>query len=88
MKVTVPNAGGIAESIQGRDAGTLYVICSVQGNDVFVADGVRRKLENPKKKNVKHLRLLPQAYEHQFDKAFDCNAAHLLKRIKENRHKS
>ena len=87
MKVTVPRAGGIAESIQGRDSGKLYVICSVQGDSVYVADGVKRRLENPKKKNVKHLKLLPLSFGQEFDRAFDCAAAHLLKQIKENRQK-
>ncbi len=63
MKVKTPEIGGVCESLQGRDSGSLYVILSVEGSFVYAADGISRKVENPKKKNLKHIRLLPVAAE-------------------------
>ena len=84
MKVKNPERGGIVVSEQGHDKGCLYVICEVQGEYLLVADGVKRKLENPKKKNAKHVRLLPkniadEGISFPWDKAFDNRIAHLLK---------
>ncbi|MDR7427948.1 MAG: KOW domain-containing RNA-binding protein [Armatimonadota bacterium] len=40
----------------GRDRGDRYVIIATLGHDmVLVADGERRGVHRPKKKNVKHL---------------------------------
>ncbi|MDE6373465.1 MAG: KOW domain-containing RNA-binding protein [Clostridia bacterium] len=86
MKVKIPVRGGIAQSTQGRDGGCLYVITEVHGQFVSVADGKTRTLENPKRKNVKHLRLLPRNISDEgivWDKSFDNSIAHLLKSIKE-----
>ena len=43
---------GIAESSAGHDKGRLYAVTDVGGGTVFLADGRRRKLSSPKKKNV------------------------------------
>jgi len=47
----------------GRDKGNIYIICAVDGDFVLVADGSRRPLEKPKRKRVKHLKLLPELFE-------------------------
>ncbi len=62
MKVCIPAAGGIAESLAGHDRGRLYLIVGVEGARVLVADGASHPAERPKKKNGKHLRLLPCCY--------------------------
>lgn len=62
MKVTIPTLGGAALSLSGRDKGRLYIIIGVNENEILVCDGKYRKLENPKKKNVKHVRLLPEFF--------------------------
>lgn len=61
MKVKEPLVGGIAVSTQGRDAGKMYVIVDVDAlrGRVYLADGKSKTALGPKKKNVKHLRLLP-----------------------------
>ena len=59
MKVQEPAAGGIAESLAGHDRGKLYLIVGVAGGRVLVADGASHTAQRPKKKNAKHLRLLP-----------------------------
>ncbi len=49
--------GTVAKSIAGRDKGKIQVVVSLGKNNVFVCDGRKRKLENPKSKNLKHLQL-------------------------------
>lgn len=52
--------GRVATSRAGRDAGTVYLVVGVVGGQaVLVADGRRRSVANPKRKNLKHLRLGP-----------------------------
>lgn len=52
--------GGIALSTQGRDRGRYYLIKEVlPGGYVLVCDGEGKKLASPKKKSLKHVRLLP-----------------------------
>ena len=63
MKVKTPETGGLCQSIQGRDKGRYYIIVSVSGESVFVADGNFKRLASPKKKNAKHLRFLPEKAE-------------------------
>lgn len=49
--------GQLVESRSGRDSGRLYLVMNDIGEKyVLVADGVVRRLENPKKKNIKHLK--------------------------------
>jgi ribosomal protein L14E/L6E/L27E len=46
----------VVTSRAGRDAGDHYIVVAVSGSDmVLVADGRRRGLDRPKRKNVKHL---------------------------------
>ncbi|MCM1438562.1 MAG: KOW domain-containing RNA-binding protein [Roseburia sp.] len=87
MKIKTPEEGMLAQSVQGRDCGRFYVILEVSGgNFVTVADGTARPLENPKKKNVKHLRLLPRNIFREGvarDKSFNVRTAHILKELAE-----
>lgn len=50
--------GKLAQSIKGRDAGNIYLIYSSQINSVKLVDGNYRKINNPKVKNIKHIKLL------------------------------
>lgn len=64
MKVKTAEIGGICQSLQGRDKDRFYLICEVFADGkVAVVDGNFKKFACPKKKNVKHLRLLPQKAE-------------------------
>ena len=48
--------GQIVKSKSGRDKGDVFFVVEVIDDDyVLIADGDRRKSENPKKKKVKHL---------------------------------
>ena len=56
--------GGIVLSTQGRDEGRYYIIKEVLPDGfVMVADGNYKKLASPKKKSLKHVKLLPQKAE-------------------------
>ena len=39
----------------GRDAGSCYWVVGYEGGYCWIADGRRRKISSPKKKNLKHL---------------------------------
>ena len=47
--------GAVVLSTQGRDKGMYFVVVSVGKDVVYLADGGMRKLNAPKKKNVKHV---------------------------------
>ena len=47
--------GQKVRSKAGRDNGTDYVVIRTEGNYVYVADGAARRLENPKKKKLRHV---------------------------------
>lgn len=51
--------GRLAVSLAGHDEGTLYLVVGQEGGFVFLADGVYKTWKRPKKKNAKHIRLLP-----------------------------
>ena len=64
MKVKIPVIGGICQSTQGRDKDRFYLIREIYPDgSVGVVDGNFRKLASPKKKNLKHVRLLPEKAE-------------------------
>ena len=46
----------IIESLAGRDKGKFFYVIDTEDNYVFLADGKGRKLENPKRKKLKHVR--------------------------------
>ena len=46
----------IVISLAGRDEGKLFYVLENDGTYVTVADGKGRKLENPKRKKLKHVR--------------------------------
>lgn len=46
----------IIVSLAGRDQGELFYVIDVEDNYVLIANGKGRKLENPKRKKLKHVR--------------------------------
>ena len=46
----------IVLSLAGRDKGKLFYVMDTEDNFVILADGKGRKLENPKRKKLKHVR--------------------------------
>jgi ribosomal protein L14E/L6E/L27E len=48
--------GQAVRSVAGRDAGKIFLLVGVvDDKNVLVVDGNLRKIESPKKKNIKHL---------------------------------
>jgi len=47
--------GQVVFSKCGRDKGRAFMVLSVEGEYVFLADGQLRPLSKPKKKKVKHI---------------------------------
>lgn len=51
------SAGDIVYSKAGRDKDKIFIVLEVLDSEyVFVADGVLRKVQKPKKKKIKHLK--------------------------------
>ena len=46
----------IVVSTAGRDCGKLFYVIETDGAYVLIANGKERKLENPKRKKLKHVR--------------------------------
>lgn len=64
MKNKIPALGGICQSVQGRDKGRYYIISAIfDDGSVAVVDGNFKRLASPKKKNLKHVKLLPEKAE-------------------------
>ncbi len=49
--------GDVVLSIAGRDKNEYFIITKVEKNYVYLVDGDIRKIENPKKKKMKHVEL-------------------------------
>ena len=47
--------GQVVYSKSGHDQGDVQMICAIEGEYLFLADGRRRKLEKPKRKKKKHV---------------------------------
>lgn len=48
--------GQVVRSKAGRDKGRYFIVVALEDEQyAFIADGVLRKVENPKKKKLKHL---------------------------------
>ncbi|MGI6492785.1 MAG: RNA-binding protein [Pelotomaculum sp.] len=62
--------GRLVFSMQGRDSGRYYLIIGTTATGrVLLADGEFRKVENPKIKNVKHLKFYDLIAGKVFNKA-------------------
>lgn len=47
--------GSIVKALAGKERDRLYVACRVADRWVYIADGKRRKLDCPKRKNPRHI---------------------------------
>ena len=65
--------GQLVKSKAGRDKGRVFLICRVLDDQfVLVCDGDLRKLNNPKKKKVKHLMVYKTVLT-EFAERLQCN---------------
>ena len=58
MRIDNVEQGVLARATAGHDKGTLYVICDADDTYVYLVDGKKRMLANPKKKKRKHLQMI------------------------------
>ena len=64
MKADPRVLGRVVQSTQGHDRGRWFLVVGlVDERFVLIADGQTRKLEKPKKKQVKHLLTVPMIAE-------------------------
>ncbi len=61
-KVQPEVLGQAVESIAGRDTGAIYLVIGFQGRYLLLSNGRERKVQNPKKKNIRHVRRRSQAF--------------------------
>ena len=47
--------GSIVKAKAGRDKDRFFVVLRLEGNYAYIADGKRRKVQAPKRKNLRHL---------------------------------
>lgn len=47
-----------AWSLAGHDKNNLYLVCGVGDTCVYLCDGKTRGVQNPKKKNRKHIQII------------------------------
>ncbi len=58
----------IIMSLAGRDKGKLFYVIDVEEGYALIADGKGRKLENPKRKKLKHVRRVSRTETRVADK--------------------
>lgn len=49
--------GDIAISKAGHDKTSYYVVVNIDKDFIYLVDGKYRKIDNPKKKNIKHIQI-------------------------------
>ena len=61
--------GSVVRAKAGRDAGKYFAVVKIVDDMyVYIADGVTRRLSNPKLKKIKHLPVMPQILENISEK--------------------
>lgn len=67
--------GLVVRARAGRDRGGYFVVVSAEDGFAKIADGKRRKIEAPKRKNIRHL----QATKHIVD--LECATDKMLRSV-------
>lgn len=76
--------GMLAVSMAGHDKGKTYVIVREEGEYVFLADGVSRCADRPKKKNRKHIQVNKQIQIKEPESGFtDLEISRTIKKYQE-----
>ena len=55
--------GSVVRSKAGRDKGDFFIVLAMDGGYVYMANGNLRKVDQPKKKKLKHLQGTEQVSE-------------------------
>jgi len=68
-----PRLGQIVKVLRGRDAGSLAIVVGYEKpHFVWLADGDQRKMDRPKKKNLKHIQIT-HTVNHEVAEALETN---------------
>jgi len=62
MKIEQLTEADIVVSLNGRDAGKVFLVIKTEGEYVHIADGKTRKYEKPKRKKGKHVKFEAKAH--------------------------
>ena len=60
--------GMLASSKTGRDKDAVYIIIKEEQEYVYLANGLNRRLSNPKKKNKRHIQIIKKMIDPAFAK--------------------
>jgi ribosomal protein L14E/L6E/L27E len=58
----------VVRALAGRDKGKLFFVSDTDGEYVYLADGKTRKIENPKRKKLKHVEFISYSETHAAQK--------------------
>lgn len=58
--MSTPGPFDIVQSLAGHDAGKLFLVIGQQDGRLLLCDGRNRRMENPKRKSPKHMRLVTE----------------------------
>ncbi len=73
--------GSLVYSISGRDKGNLFLVLKRDEEFVYLADGDLRKVENPKKKKIKHINKTNTLLEFDFENITNSDIRKMLKKV-------
>lgn len=60
--------GQIVKSMAGRDKGQFFIVMDIEEDYLLLVDGKNRRIENPKKKKMKHIQITSQVVQEMADK--------------------
>lgn len=63
MSVDRIEKGMLAKSKAGHDKGHIYMIYETDETYVYLVDGEVRKIDNPKRKKIKHIQLICESHD-------------------------
>ncbi len=74
--------GKYVTSKAGHDKGKLYVVAACDDSHVYLVDGEYRRMDAPKKKNLKHVQLINETVEQELLTQIDNRQPHIDDAIK------
>jgi len=74
--------GKFAISKAGHDKDKMYVIVDQNGKYVYLADGKYKTMASPKKKNIRHIRIINETVKEELCAAIEKKKAHIDTDIK------
>ena len=80
-------SGAVVLAIAGREKGEIFIIKNEEGDYAYLVNGTTRPINNPKKKNKKHLHLLCKSNEAQVN-LLECSSDAQMKNFLNNYNKS